>query len=244
MSLNNEFGQPVGDAVPDWKPRSPPRPVILTGRTCRLEPLNIFKHAYDLFASFNHDDSLWTYMPFGPFENAKEFQQFLETQLKGSDQYYVIIDPRTDKPVGMIALKRADLTNGVIEAGRAVFSPLLKQSILSTEAHYLLMSYVFDQLGYRRYEWTANKLNEPARKAVTRVGFIQEAIFRNFWVVRGHNVDKAWFSIIDDEWPILKKAFQTWLAPENFDKQGRQLRKLEDIRESIKRNINGIPSSL
>lgn len=244
MSCINQFGQPVGAAVPHWTSSGPPKPVTLTGTTCRLEPLNITKHADDLFASFDSDVRLWTYINFGPFDSANAFRQFLETELKGSYNYFAIMDLKTEKPVGMIAFKGFDAANGVIEAGRAVFSGLLKQSTLSTETHYLLMSHVFDQLGYRRYEWTAHVLNRQARKSVIRLGFTSEAILRNAAVERGYNVTKERFSIIDDEWPILKEAFQAWLALENFDANGRQIRKLEDIRELIKRKIKFIPSSL
>lgn len=244
MSCINQFGQPVGNVVSNWKSLSLPQPVTLFGRSCRLEPLNVSKHANDLFVSFGSDGSLWTYVSFGPFDSASAFQQFLVAELKGSSHYFAIVDRKTAKPVGMIALKEPDPVNGVVEGGRAVFSSSLKQSILSTETQYLLMSYVFDQLGYRRYKWSAHKLNQQSRKAVIRLGFKSEAILRNFAVERGHNVDQEWFSIIDNEWPILKKAFQAWLLQENFDEHGRQIRKLEDIRESIKLDSKFVCSSL
>lgn len=230
----NKFGQPIGIALPDWKPHAPPQPVILIGRTCRLEPLNAEKHTNDLFAAYSHDDGrIWTYMSYGPFENIDEFRRFIEAALKSSDVYFAIIDLKTNKPVGMIALKRADPTHGTVEGGRAVFSPLLKQSILSTEAHFLLMSYVFDQLGYRRYEWHSVDLNQPAIKSVIRLGFTLEGVLRNCCVDKGYSTNESQFSIIDNEWPTIKKAFQLWLTGENFDKNGRQIRKLEDIRKSI-----------
>lgn len=245
MPRINEFGQPIGDALPDWKPCPPPQPVTLTGRTCRLDPLNVIEHADDLFAAFSLDDGrLWTYMHEDPFTSADEFRKYVEEAVKSSDEYYAIVDLNTDKSVGMIALKRADPINGVIEAGKALFSPLLKQSMLSTEAQYLLMAYAFDQLGYRRYEWCCESRNEPARKAVTRLGFTLDGVFRNICVEKGRTCDAAWFSVLDDRWPVLKTALQAWLAPENFDENGRQIRKLEDIRSVIDRKINGIPSSL
>lgn len=244
MQRINEFSQPIGIALPNWKPRSLPQPVTLTGRTCRLEPLNTGEHANDLFAAYRHDDSLWTYMSFGPFQNVGELGKFIEMGMKGPDEYFAIIDLSTSMAVGMIALKRADPMNGVVEGGRAVFSPLLKQSILSTETHYLLMAYVFDQLGYRRYEWSTDNLNKPALKSVTRIGFTLEGVFRSIQVEKGRNQDLAWFSIIDYEWPIIKKTFESWLAPDNFDQQGRQIRKIEDIRKSVARKVSGIPCSL
>ncbi|KAG4074660.1 hypothetical protein HA402_004531 [Bradysia odoriphaga] len=241
----NEYGQPVGDAVPDWKPRPSPAPVTLNGRSCRLEPLNTNKHADDLYAAFSHDDGrLWTYMAEGPFPNIEEFRKFIETEVCNDFQDFAVVDLATVKPVGMIALKQPDPQNGVVEGGRAVFSPLLQQSILSTEAQFLLASYVFDHLGYRRYKWRCGSHNAAARKAVERIGFKLDGVFCKAKVQKGRSFDEAWFSITDDRWPAIKSALQTWLSLDNFDAQGRQIRKLEDIRRSIDRKINGIPSLL
>lgn len=241
----NEFGQPVGNALPDWKPIVTPQPVTLTGRTCRLEPLNVGKHSDDLYAALSLDDGrLWTYMHEDPFTCADELRKHIETRVNSKNQHFAIIDSNTHKAVGMIALKSADPINGVVEGGGAMFSPLLKQSIPSTEAHYLLMNYAFEQLGYRRYEWCCESHNETARKAVTRIGLTLEGVFRNSYVEKGRSCNAAWFSVTDDEWPTIKTALLAWLSPRNFDLQGRQIRKLEDIRKSIAQKINGIRSSL
>lgn len=245
MPSINEFGQPVGDALPDWKPCAPPQPVTLTGHTCSLEPLNVDKHSDDLFAALSLDDGrLWTYMHEEPFSCIDELRTNIETRVSSADQHFAIIDSNTRKAVGILALKRADPINGVVEGGAAMFSPLLQRSVPSSEAHYLLMNYAFEQLGYRRYEWCCESHNEPARKAVTRIGFTLEGVFRNICVEKGRSCNAAWFSVIDDEWPTIKAAFVSWLSPKNFDRQGRQIRKLEDIRKTIGRKINGIPSSL
>jgi RimJ/RimL family protein N-acetyltransferase len=111
---------------------------------------------------------------------------------------------------------------GSIEVGHIHFSPALQQSRAGTEAHYLLGTYVFDQLGYRRYEWKCDALNEPSRRAADRLGFQFEGIFRQADIVKGRNRDTAWYAIIDAEWPRVRQAFRTWLAADNFDTQGRQ----------------------
>ena len=125
---------------------------------------------------------------------------------------------------------RMDPTNGVIEVGFVTFSPLLKRTPISTEAQYLLMAHVFDELGYRRYEWKCDSLNAPSRAAAERLGFKFEGIFRQATVYKGRNRDTAWFSILDTEWPAQKQAFQAWLAAENFDEQGQQRKSLGDLR--------------
>lgn len=245
MPYINKFGQPIGDPVPDWKPRQIPQAVTLTGQSCRIEPLNVTKHVDDLFAAFSHDDGrLWTYMAFGPFANVDEFRSFIELELEGRDQYYAVIDLSSEKPVGMRALKRSDPVNGVTEIGRTVYSPLKKSAFLSTETGYLMMSYVFDQLGYRRYECCCETLNVTGRKAIERVGFKFEGIFHQVAVEKGHNSDVAWYSITDKRWPVVKLALETWLSPDNFNENGREIRKLEDIRKQIERKTNGVPSSL
>jgi RimJ/RimL family protein N-acetyltransferase len=95
---------------------------------------------------------------------------------------------------------------------------------------YLLMRRVFDELGYRRYEWKCDALNAPSRAATARLGFRFEGIFRQAIVYKGRSRDTAWFSIIDGEWPALKAAFERWLDPANFDDMGRQKRRLAEFR--------------
>jgi len=121
--------------------------------------------------------------------------------------------------------------NGVIEVGSVTFSPLLQQTPLSTEAHYLLMAYAFDTLGYRRYEWKCDSLNAPSRKAAQRLGFQYEGMFRQAVMYKGRSRDTTWFSILDKEWPRVKRAFEAWLAPENFDERGQQRASLAALRE-------------
>lgn len=175
----------------------------------------------------------------GPFESVEEFREYAEIEEKSVDpRHYSVIDVRTGKAVGTMAFKRSNPTHGVVEVGKIAFSPLLKQSTLSTEAQFLLMNYAFDELGYRRYEWSCDSLNAPSRKSAIRLGFIFEGIFHNHLIYKDWSHDTAWYSITADRWPTVKKPFHIWLAPENFDNEGRQIKKLEDIREEIERNGN------
>lgn len=232
---NNEYGQPIGSGLPDWTRRQAPGDVTLQGRFCRLEPLDAMRHAADLFASYHTapDGRDWTYMAAGPFSSEAEYRTYAEGIARGTDpKHYAVIDLASGKPVGTLSLMRIDPANGVIEVGNVAFSPLLKQKPASTEAQFLLMQYVFDELGYRRHEWKCDSLNAPSRKTAQRLGFSFEGIFRQAVVYKQRSRDTAWFSIIDAEWPALKAAFLAWLAPENFDADGRQRKTLADCKST------------
>jgi RimJ/RimL family protein N-acetyltransferase len=229
----NEYGQPVGAPLPGWTPRPLPSAVTLEGRYCRLEPLDAQRHAQALFDAYRAapDGRDWTYLSVGPFADMEGFLRHAEAAARSTDpRHFAVVDRKTGQAVGTLALMRIEPNSGVIEVGFVTFSPLLKRTPISTEAQYLLMAYVFDELGYRRYEWKCDSLNAPSRTAAERLGFRFEGIFRQVVVYKGRNRDTAWFSILDSEWPAQKQAFQAWLAPDNFDEQGRQRQSLGDLR--------------
>lgn len=232
MSQHNHFGQPVGDALPDWQPRPAPQRHTLQGRLCYLEPL-AGKHAEALFAAHQMapDTRSWTWLLREPDSSVEEFSAWVASVAELSDPlHFAVIDRQTRLPVGSLALMRIDANNGVIEVGHVHFSPLLSRTAMATEAHWLLMRYAFDTLGYRRYEWKCNSLNEPSRRAARRLGFHYEGRFRQALVIKGHNRDTDWFSIIDAEWPQIDSAMQRWLASDNFSADGQQIRTLESLR--------------
>lgn len=232
MSQHNHFGQPVGDALPDWQPRPAPQRHTLQGRLCYLEPL-AGKHAEALFAAHQlaPDTRSWTWLLREPDSSVEEFSAWVASVAELSDPlHFAVIDRQTRQPVGSLALMRIDANNGVIEVGHVHFSPLLSRTAMATEAHWLLMRYAFDTLGYRRYEWKCNSLNEPSRRAARRLGFHYEGRFRQALVIKGHNRDTDWFSIIDAEWPQIDSAMQRWLASDNFSADGQQIRTLESLR--------------
>lgn len=232
MSQYNHYGQPVGDALPDWQPRPLPQRVVLHGRYCRLEPLTR-AHADALFAAYqlDGDGRSWTWLPREPEESIEQYSAWVEgTEQLQDPLHFAVIDTQTERPVGTLALMRIDANNGVIEVGHVHFSPLLSRTAASTEAQWLLMRYAFTTLGYRRYEWKCNSLNEPSRQAALRLGFQYEGRFRQALVVKGHNRDTDWFSIIDGEWPDVDAALQRWLAPDNFTPDGKQRYSLTSLR--------------
>jgi RimJ/RimL family protein N-acetyltransferase len=230
-SEQNALGQPLGVAVAGWtaRPRPPRRPII--GWLCELEPLDAMRHSQDLFDANCHDREgrNWTYLPYGPLNRRADYCAWVEQIAKADDPlFHAIIDRKTKKAVGVASLMRIDPTNGVIEVGHINYSPLLQRTPAATEAMFLLMRRVFDELGYRRYEWKCDSLNGPSRAAALRLGFQFEGLFRQAAVVKGRNRDTAWYSIVDGEWPALKRAYEAWLKPDNFTGTGAQLSRLSD----------------
>jgi len=225
-------GQPVGLPV-DAAPAQRPGPVLLTGRFGRVEKL-VSRHAESLWQAVRGQDHIWTYMSgYGPFADADRFAAWLETRVALEDPYaYAIVDG-SDQAVGTATLMEIRPAMRVIEVGHIVYSPALQRVPLGTEAQFLLAHYAFETLGYRRYEWKCNALNAPSRAAALRYGFTFECIMRQHMIAKGRNRDTAWYSMLDSEWPRARAAFEQWLAPENFDGEGRQRRRLEDIRKSI-----------
>jgi len=223
----NPLGQPIGEDV-HWHPASPPPRQSLNGQFCTVAPLDIARHASDLFTAFSHDktDGIWTYMAVGPFVTSEDFRTWLQVQCQDDDPlFHVIIDRITGKATGLAALMRIDADMGVIEIGSISFAPCLQRTQAATEAMFLLMQQAFS-LGYRRYEWKCDALNEGSRRAAERLGFTFEGIFRQAVVYKGRNRDTAWYSILDSEWPALETAFKKWLDPQNFDAKNQQIQNL------------------
>lgn len=216
--------QPLGEIVANW--REPPFPAreLMHGRFCRLEPLDAAKHARPLFDAYAFDPygSGWTYLPYGVFEGFEDFYEWLEQQSGTRDPlFFAIVDPVSGEAIGVASYLRISPSCGSIEVGHLHFSPKLQRTPAATEAMYLMMRHAFE-LGYRRYEWKCDSLNEASRKAALRLGLSFEGIFRQATVRKGRNRDTAWYAAIDKEWPALRTAFEQWLSPSNFDAQGLQ----------------------
>jgi len=226
MSPVNEFGQPVGDPV-DWRPGPPLVPVVLTGRTCRLEPLGE-EHLEGLYAALctGSPPSIWTYMPTGPFADLDAFAEHVARLRTTPAMVPLAILLADGTPVGIATYLRIDHANGTAEVGYISYSTALQRTTAATEAMYLMAAHAFDVVGVRRYEWKCDALNAASRRAAARLGFTYEGTFRQAVVTKGRNRDTAWFAITDAEWPRLRTAFQTWLDPANFDDAGHQLRPL------------------
>lgn len=227
--MKNQFGQVIGNVVENWQPRKMPVIKEINGHFCRLLPLDINQQAEPLFNAFNNQDEIYTYLPFGPFQTYDSFKQWLQSASL-SKLYFTIYDHGSNSLQGLASFHDIDTDHGVIEVGSVLYSKLLQKTTASTEAMYLMMKEVFEELGYRRYQWRCNALNLASKKAAERLGFIFEGISRQHYVFKGRNRDTAWYSIIDKEWPALKHKFEKWLSPNNFDGCGNQIVKLNDIK--------------
>jgi RimJ/RimL family protein N-acetyltransferase len=241
-----------------WKPVPAPGPVILRGRHVTLEPLNAEGHASALWRAIRGHDELWTWLAEGPFATLADLRKAIEQKQAATSTVFLAIaptepritegagafmplkegentrpsgpaTPSAPKAAGWASYMRMEPAHGVVEVGNIMMSPSLQRTTAATEAMYLMARHIFDDLGYRRYEWKCNALNEPSRRAALRYGFTFEGIFRQHMVIKDLSRDTAWFSMLHSEWPARKRAFQAWLDPANFDNEGAQLRSLTEI---------------
>jgi len=225
----NKLGQLIGAPLPGWRPVSSPPRSDIEGRYCRIEPINPERHALELYESVMLDvgGGNWTYLPYGPFPDRDDYVAWLEQTCLGDDpMFHTVIDLASGKAVGIASLMRISPSVGVIEIGHIHYSPALQRTPIATEAMYLFMTRVFDELGYRRFEWKCDSLNKPSNNAALRYGFKFEGIFRQATVYKQRNRDTAWYSMLDSEWPLARAAYEAWLSPGNFDDNGVQRRRL------------------
>jgi RimJ/RimL family protein N-acetyltransferase len=204
----------------------------MQGRFARVEPLDVERHAAELFAANSADvgGGMWTYMGYGPFASLADYRAWAEASARSDDPlFHAIVDLSTGRAAGIASYLRIEPAVGVVEVGHIALSPALQRTAAATEAMWLMMRRVFEELGYRRYEWKCDALNAPSRRAAERLGFTYEGTFRQATIYKGRNRDTAWFSIIDKEWPAIDAAFRAWLAPEGFDDTGRQRRRLSEL---------------
>ena len=234
----NEFGQPIGPDVPGWTAREETPRSAMVGRLCRVEPIDVERHVVDLYDAYSAapDGRDWTYMSGGPFGDLESYRAYAERMQASPDPlHHAIVDLASGKAVGTAALMRIDRAVGVIEVGHVAYSLRLKHTPVATEAMFLLMRRVFDELGYRRYEWKCDSLNAASRAAALRYGFQFEGIFRNATVYKGRSRDTAWFAMIDTDWPVIRRGYERWLRPENFEGSGEQIERLSDSLAQVSR---------
>ncbi len=213
-----------------------PSPVTLEGRFVKLVPFDRAAHLQALWAALGglETNALLKYFPQDAFPHAEAFGNWIEGAQKALGWVtLVFIEQATGDVVGMASYMRPDPKNGVVEVGSVAHGAKMKRSPMSTEAHYLMARHAFDDLGYRRYEWKCHNENEPSKVTAVRYGFTFEGVFRQHMISKGQNRDTAWFSMIDGEWPVIRQAFEAWLSPDNFDEDGLQKRKLDDIRAEL-----------
>lgn len=222
-----EVGTPV-DATP-----SPfPRLESIRGRYITLYSLEE-KHDEILYETVGDPvkNDLWTYIPIGPYPSLEKWKQRQKVFRDSNDQQiYVIVSNQDQSVLGSIGIIAIRPEHRVAEIGYVLFSQKMQQTCAGTESVYLLLKTCLDDFHYRRVEWKTNNLNEKSKNAALRYGFTFEGLFRRHYIIRGRNRDTAWFSIIDEDWPNLRTAFEKWLNPSNFDAEGKQKQTLADLR--------------
>lgn len=227
MPERNEHGQWVGDVVPGWSPRPWPHPVRLEGRYVVLEPLER-RHAPDLHATLcGPDDApLWTYRPTDPPVDVAATEAWIDAHHAApAMETWAVVPTGGARPgvaAGVTSFMRIEPGAGQVEVAGVLYARHLQRTPATTEATHLLMRWAFDELGYRRFEWKCDTLNEPSRRAAVRLGFTYEGRFRRHLVTKGRNRDTDWFSVTDAEWPAVRAEHERWLDPANHGADGRQ----------------------
>lgn len=228
---SGELSQDYFKALAFSGPWPEPLKKLHEGRYMTLVPLSAKAHAAALYEanSESKDGKIWAYLPYGPFGEEAYHEWVEEMEAMTDPHFYAVIPKDQEKAQGVLSLMRHDPKNGVIEVGHINYSPLLQKTRAASEAIFLTMRYAFEELGYRRFEWKCDAMNEGSRRAALRFGFTFEGIFRQAAVVKGRNRDTAWFSILDREWPALKLAFMAWLSEQNFNEKGEQIQPLSHL---------------
>lgn len=219
-------------ALTGWQPRRRPGRVTLEGRFCRLEPLDPVRHGDQLFAASMAPgaEDRFRYLFESPQDRAAFDVWVARAGASEDPMFFAVIDRSSQRCEGRQAFLRITPEHGVIEVGSIMWGPAIARTRVATESLFLFARYAFEELDYRRFEWKCNARNEASIAAARRFGFTHEGTFRQHMVVKGQNRDTAWFAMTDSEWPTLRKTFEQWLAPTNFDQQGRQKTRLEDLR--------------
>jgi RimJ/RimL family protein N-acetyltransferase len=229
---NSGVALPLGEPL-DWSGAQPVRPVELRGSHVVLRPVEPAGDAASLYRASHPpegDERIWTYLPYGPYASVEALEGQLLGAAASEDPLFFAIAPLPrERPLGIASYLRITPDEGAIEIGHIWFGTPLQRTAAATEAIFLLARHAFDDLGYRRLEWKCNALNAASRSAAERFGFTFEGVFRRHQVVKGRNRDTAWYSIVDEEWPAVRAAFEAWLAPGNFDPEGRQRGSLSEL---------------
>jgi RimJ/RimL family protein N-acetyltransferase len=229
--------RPIGSVVERLHEARPPERQAMAGERVRLEPIDSELHAQSLYALSHGPEMawLWDYLSYGPFADLADFTGWLEGCAGSADPlYFAVIDLQSGRASGMTSFMNIVPADARIEAGQIWYAPPVQRTPLPTEAIFLMLTRVFDELGYRRLEWKCNDLNEPSKQAARRLGFTYEGTFRQHMIVKGRNRDTAWFSMLDSEWPAVRTNLVRWLSPENFDAEGRQRTSLSALNAAIR----------
>ncbi len=227
-----QTGLPIGPEMANSQAAKNPERVVLQGRYCRLEPFDPDRHCAQLYRASTPADAKqrFQYLMEQPPASIDTMSAWMTQVMHSTDpQFFIVINEQTGRVEGRQSLLRITPAQQSIEIGNIYWGPAIAGTRVATEANYLFAQYIFDTLGYRRYEWKCNALNRPSRRAALRFGFTYEGHFRRAVIVHGRSRDTSWYSIIDEDWSALKDAYEQWLAPDNFDENGQQKTRLSEL---------------
>lgn len=222
----NQYGQPVGDPLPDWQPVARPRCAPLSGQHCLLLPLSI-DHAESLLQAFMlaPDDRDWTWLSAERPASLSQMQHWIADKMADAALVPFTVCTLAKQPCGVVCFASIEPEHGALEIGHVTWSPLMQRSVIGSEAIFLLLKQAFS-LGYRRVAWRCDSTNVASRRAAERLGFRFEGRFRQVMTRKQRNRDTDWLSMIDGEWTEVQRALSAWLRADNFIAKGQQKRPL------------------
>lgn len=211
----NDFTLPIGYVV------DPPKKLVCPdGRTCegryvsmsRLDPELDVDELFECSHGSRGFEQIWTYMPYGPFEDKDQMRIHLDHCAKSSDPLFMsVTDKASAKKTGVVSFLNIVKAHQTIELGHIWYSPRVQRTMVNTETIYLMLCESFDHLKYRRVEWKCNALNARSRLAAQRLGFSFEGIFYKHFINKNRNRDTAWFAMLDDDWVNIKTNMEKFL---------------------------------
>lgn len=230
----NIYMRPLSGAeVSAPPPALAPARIKLEGEYVALEPMRADQHAEALYqASHGSEQGLkiWDYLAYGPWSDLSSYTVAIKQQSADPNQIFFALRCKASNEVcGQASFLDINPISGVIEIGHIWFGSQLQKTQAATEALYLMIRYAMDDLGYRRMQWRCNSLNNSSRSAACRLGFRFEGVFYNHMIFKGKNRDTAWYSILDNEWPVVRELIKSWLAKDNFDAKGRVINSLSKM---------------
>jgi RimJ/RimL family protein N-acetyltransferase len=191
-------------------------PITLTGDFVRLEPLS---EAYvPGLAAVGLDPQLWQYYPFGSVDTVEGMAALVNTllaaQQKGTDLPFTVLHNATSQVIGMTRYMDIQPRNRALEIGGTWYAAAFQRTAVNTECKYLLLRHAFETLGCVRVQFKTDLRNERSQRAIERIGATREGVLRNHMLLPDGNLrSSVYFSILENEWPVVKARLKLMLSP-------------------------------
>jgi RimJ/RimL family protein N-acetyltransferase len=189
-------------------------PVTLEGRIVRLEPLSMSFHAQ--LCRVGLDEELWRWTTTS-LRTPEDLEAYVATALKwqeaGTALPFVIVEKSTQQAVGSTRYANIDRENRKLEVGWTWVGRPWQRTPVNTETKYLLLQHAFESLECIRVEFKTDSLNDKSRAALIRIGAREEGVLRNHMITSGgRRRHSVYYSIIDSEWPAVKRGLEKKLG--------------------------------